>query len=136
MLYINDIFGIAEDDSFISYADDSTVFSNGKTWQDASDKKNYKLEILYSWFYENHLVLNISKTVYLLFSNHVDTLPLNIDLQISKPNRVTSAKYQGITFDQYMRWNFHGQNIIKRSRYLLFVFAKLKNILNINSLLT
>lgn len=38
--------------------------------------------------------------------------------------------------DQHMRWNLHINNVVKKTRYLLFIFAKLNKIMDLQTIYT
>ena len=84
------------------------------------------------------LSLNISKTVFINFTNKINEQPNNYEIYINniKLKQVNFTKYLGVTVDQHMRWELHITKITKKLRYLLIVFHKLKNLLRRSSLLT
>ena len=43
---------------------------------------------------------------------------------------MTDYKYLGITYDPHLRWNVHISNIIKKTKYLVYVFYRLKNVIS------
>ena len=72
ILYINDLlFQLCDegDDAIISFADDSSVISNLNV---AETNRNNFLKVVSSWLLINQLSLNIGKTVYISFINHID----------------------------------------------------------------
>ena len=101
------------------------------------------LNILENWLCTNYLSLNLQKT--LTFSIYIDKLPNyytsennNFKLKIGNTEirNVTSCKYFGVTLDQHMRWDIHIDNVIKKLRYLLSIFTRLKFILRRRQLLS
>ena len=49
--------------------------------------------------------------------------------------RVDAFKYLGITYDHNMKWNLHIANIVKKTKYLVYVFYKLREIMSKKQLL-
>ena len=131
ILYINDLLFQLGDDAIISFADDTSVISTGKTWNIAETKMNNFLKVIYSWLSLNQLSLNIEKTVYMSFVNHLDCKP-QCDIRINGciVNEVTETKFLGIYVDNRLKWDTHVKSLIKRLRYLIFIFAKLNKIMN------
>lgn len=138
LIYINDIFSALPEGCVVSYADDTILLVSGETWLKVEQKANEHLKKIYSWLGQNKLSLNLDKSVYIMFTNHMDTKPTNFVLKINKRviNPVQSTKYLGITIDSTLKWTSHIKNIVKKTRYLIFVMAKLKNLLNTESLLS
>ena len=81
-----------------------------------------------AWLYENKLVLNFDKKVLITFTNNKTTLSCNVKLQIASHilKSVENTKYLGLIFDRHVKWNGHIRNLTNRTKYLLFMFAKLK----------
>ena len=69
--------------------------------------------------------------MFITFGSYKNSLPddnFTIKIADYNLNRVKSCQYLGIYFDQHMRWDIHVSYLIKRVKYLLFVFYKLKHI--------
>ena len=99
---------------------------------------NKYLTVVNNWYYENKLHLNTKKTMYIAFGNRSDTLPsyLNIHLDNKPLTRVQHTSYMGVIFDQNLKFKEHVYSIFKRTRYLIYIFAKLRNILSNNNLIS
>ena len=84
----------------------------------------------------NKLSLNVGKTVYITFGNYCDSVPNQIDIEIKDKeiNRVESCKYLGIMFDYNLRWDKHIQYIIKKTKYLIYIFYKISKSMTIETL--
>lgn len=134
VVYINSLLSLINEIS--AYADDTIIFCSENTWTEAEAKTNSNLVKMNNWLYHNKLILNIQKTVYVTFGNRSDRLPqdlkINIDnVQIKKD---TQAKYLGVIFDEQLKWKEQIQSIFKKTRYLVYVFAKLRNIIELPNL--
>lgn len=55
------------------------------------------------------------------------------DLEDKKLKRVEPLEYLGLIFDYRMKWNLHTLSIVKRTRYLIYVIARLKNFYGLQS---
>ena len=99
---------------------------------------NRSLAIVNSWYHSNKLILNINKTMYVTFGNRNDSLPQNLTIHLDNHllNRVQSTSYMGVIFDQNIKWKEHVKSIYKRTRYLIYIFSRLKNILSFNNLIS
>ena len=67
------------------------------------------------WFRANKLTLNISKSVYMIFSrkNHND---IDLKLGDTKLPKVTTTKFLGMWIDQNLNWNEHLSKLKKKSK--------------------
>lgn len=137
-IFINDLLSI--NDNIVSFADDTVILVNGKNWVDTKIKANNILIKAYNWFNDNHLSLNISKSNYVTFACNKKMLPSDFEIYITDDNlctylnRVESTKYLGVIIDQFMRWDKHISQLIKKTRFITFLFYKLKYILNYSQL--
>lgn len=61
------------------------------------------------------------------FGNYCDSVPEKIVIKINdvELDRVESVRYLGLIFDYNMRWDNHIHSLINKTKYLIFVFAKL-----------
>lgn len=121
----------------IAYADDTVVPIVGKTWSELEERTTLKLNNIYSWLYRNKLILNVAKSVYITFGNYRDSVPDVVEIQINNStlNRETNTKYLGVTFDYKIKWDVHINNIVKKTKYLVYVFYRLRSILSRKQLL-
>lgn len=96
-----------------------------------------KLDKIYSWLHQNNLILNLDKSVFITFGNYSDSVPVELNISINGHflKRVTNNKYLGITYDCNIKWDVHIKNIVNKSKYLVYVFWRLKKILSKNQLL-
>ena len=145
IIYLNDLLSCV--DGLISFADDTVIMSKAKTWIELETLLNENMKCVMNWLSYNKLSLNKEKTVYITFTNHDNKQPDELKISIHDTDcnttcycdtisRVNYTKYLGITIDKSMRWTEHLNNICKKSRYILYMFHKIKNYLTRNQLLT
>lgn len=122
LIYMNDI-----ENSCILYADDTVVLSVSNTWRGAERKMNELLAKIDKWFIQNRLTLNLEKTVYMALGVYKDSTPsaLNVSIRNQSITRVTTCKYLGVQIDCNLRWEDHINLIVKKTKYLIFIFRKL-----------
>lgn len=128
ILYINDLLTTMPKNSILSYADDTAVISEASSWIEATRQMATMLKQISTWLALNKLSLNVQKTVYMSFGNYCDSVPSNIELKIndSPIERVEQCKYLGIIIDYRLQWNKHIEYILKKTKYLTYVFHKIK----------
>lgn len=137
-IYINDLLDILSDDSIVSYADDTVIFSVENNWYLTEKNMNEKLDKVYKWLNLNQLSLNAVKTVYIAFGSYQDSVPeeLNIFINDHKLQRVEYCKYLGLYLDYRLKWNTHIDSIVKKTKYLIYIVSKLAKFMNENALMT
>jgi len=69
LLYVNDLPMISKELSFIQFADDTSIFINGKSLSDMSKIMNTEMKNVCKWLKCNMLTLNVSKTNYMIMTN-------------------------------------------------------------------
>ena len=138
ILYVNDLLLDMQRDTILSYADDTVVIAADNTWASAREKMNNSLEHIANWLANNKLSLNTNKTVYMTMGNYSDSVPIKLDIEIHKQNikRVTHYKYLGLIFDFNMKWDKHIEYIINKTKYLIYIFAKIKKFMDTKTLMT
>ena len=99
--------------TILSYADDTVVISGDDTWVSAQEKMNKFFDKIANWLALNKLSLNTNKTVYMTVGSYYDSVPRKIEIEIHK---------QKIN----IKWDKHIQYIINKTKYLIYVFAKIK----------
>ena len=63
-------------------------------------------------------------------------MDLNITINNLTLERTNHIKYLGINIDASLNWKLHINILVKKLKYLLFVFARLKYILQANQLIS
>lgn len=128
ILYVNDMLKILPNKCLAAFADDTVIQCVGKTWSKAQKNMSSYLDKIGIWLQRNYLTLNIDKTTYVTFGSYSDSVPEVFQLKIYNEiiKRVNSCKYLGLYFDCHMKWNVHIGNLIRKVRFYLLIFYKLK----------
>lgn len=128
--------------SIVTYADDTALVVEGKTWNEVRVSAEAALNIVTLWLSQNLLTLNVSKTSYITFSGSITYLPPknNFNIKVhhcdsascaccSCPDltRSESIKYLGIIIDQTLSMHQHIHSLSARTRKLIFIFKKLRS---------
>ena len=113
LLYINDISNCSNLGIFVLFADDTNIFVEGKTVEDAYRKANELLHLVKRYMTLNKLHINMSKCCYVHFrprvtvntSVHESEVELSIDgFPIKK---CKTAKFLGVILDEHLTWEPH-----------------------------
>ena len=79
IVYINDLPGSYKLAKFILYADDANIIITGNSETELQSKYNALAEALENWVNENGLLLNVSKTKYMIISNKKTRPAINVE---------------------------------------------------------
>ena len=136
ILYINDFSNSSDVLSFILFADDSNLFLSHKNPLTLANKINSELENVTQWIRANKLSLNLQKTKYMLFSNSIDALPINVVFNETPLEQVSHIKFLGLTVDDKLSWKYHIDDICKTISRNLGIINRLKLYIPLSSLFT
>ena len=120
------MFEVLPENNIISYADDTIIISTGKNWNAAQKNTIKNLQKVGNWLAMNQLSLNVEKTYSITFGIYINSLPDNITIDINGEliKRVPYTKYLGVIIDCHLRWGVHVQQILNKTRYLLYIFRR------------
>lgn len=145
LVYINDLcrMGIASA-RVVTFADDTAIIFRGKTWAEVKSLAELGMTQVACWLENNLLTLNTSKTKYLCFHITQRTCPPDdlCSLKIHSPHcrnllphcgcqsidRCSQIKYLGIILDDKLNWKPHIDSLVSKTRKLLHIFKKLRNV--------
>ena len=129
LVFINDLHRNLNHCNDIQFADDTTIYKGYRSMRYLKWCIEMDLNNISDWFRANKLTLNISKSVYMIFSkkNHND---IDLKLGDTKLPKVTTTKFLGMWIDQNLNWNEHLCKLktkIKRNLILLKIGKKYLN---------
>ena len=134
IIYINDFSQASNIFKFIMYADDTTLFSNLKSFGNNIQTKEYlinaELSNVIEWLHINKLSLNKSKSKYMIFhvpNKDIQYLTLKIDNVIIE--KVDEFSFLGLTMDTNLNWKRHSENICNKCTKIIGILNRLKYVL-------
>ena len=135
IIYINDFSLASQAFTFISYADDTTLFSTVSNLTntpniDPNCLINEELFKINEWLEINKLPLNIAKTKFMLFHMHnkkVNTLTPKISNTILE--KVEEFNLLGLTLDTHVNWKKHSEKVSNNCSRIIGILNRLKHIL-------
>lgn len=115
LIYINDLSKLKLHGQLRLFADDTSLAYIGKSNALIIQQMTEDLEMLLKFFAENLLSLNLSKTKYMIFHSPRIRPSPHRDLVVcsTKIDKVETFKYLGLTFDVFLKWNDHIENLQK-----------------------
>ena len=126
LLYINDIVNCSYLLKFILFADDSTVLLKSHCFQDLNNKLAIEVRRLITWFSANKLVINLSKTNCMLFSNKRGNSRLSITIDNITLEEKDIITFLGVNIDNKLNWKSHIQHICNKISKSIAILRRLK----------
>ena len=121
ILYINDIANVSNIFKINLFADDTSLFHTHDNFECLIKETNQELTRISTWLTTNKLVLNISKTNYIIFTSKGKSYNKNVsNIKIDGNNiqQVNKTKFLGIVIGEHLNWALHIShlcNIIARN---------------------
>ena len=120
-LYINDIANVSNIFKINLFADDTSLFHTHNNFESLIKETNQELIRISTWLATNKLMLNISKTNYIIFTSKGKSYNKNVsNIKIDGNNiqQVNKTKFLGIIIEEHLNWAMHIShlcNIIARN---------------------
>ena len=137
LIFINDIVRCSNILHFNLFADDTCVYLKDDNINSLYRTLNNELIKVGTWISANALSLNVSKTVYLLFSGgkKIENIP-TLYLVGEPVVRQTHTKFLGLIIDEKLSWSNHVNNVLGRTSRMAGILNKIKKLLTRQALKT
>lgn len=131
LIYINDIVHCTDNATFVSYADDTTVFITGSLETEIEVMANKTLSDIDFWASANLLKINPSKTQVILYmpKGKTSTNKMNLFLGSQQLDMVDSVSTLGVYFSKHLTWNAHIDSLHSKMPSAIGVLARMRCIL-------
>ena len=130
-IYISDIFYFVNEHDLTNYADDNTPNVIEKDTESLVNIMEDNISVLMKWFYNNYLLMNADKS-YLLVTNHVDDISVNVGREVIKCE--TSVKLLGIKIDNKLDFSEHVSGLCKKVSLKLHALGRISNYMSTTKL--
>ena len=121
LLYINDISNCSDLGLFILFADDTNIFVEGDSPEDAYQKGNKVLSLVREYMVLNKLHINMTKCCYIHFKPKSSTpiIDPTLELKIEEfpIKRVDCTKFLGVVIDEKISWGPHVTALRRKLSY-------------------
>ena len=134
--YINDIANVSNIFKINLFADDTSLFHTHENVEYLIKETNQELTRISTWLATNKLVLNISKTNYMIFTSKGKSYNKNISnihIDGNKIQQVNETKFLGIIIEEHLNWATHinhlcniiarNVGILQKLRYFIPVYV-------------
>lgn len=129
LLYMNDIFNLNIHGKIILFADDAAIVYCSNNIDSLNKMMCEDIEILFKWFVANKLTLNLKKSKCMIFHpmQHKKNFTLNININGSPIEQVSSYVYLGLTLQDNLHWDAHVNYICSKISSISGVVNRLGN---------
>ena len=127
VIYINDIPGILKVARFILYADDANIILTGDNLNEIEEQLSNLTTALLQWVDSNGLLLNLKKTIYMVFSKR--TIDTNFTVKIGNTliERKSEARFLGVIVDEKLTWTKHIKALRSKMCRYVGIMYKIKS---------
>jgi hypothetical protein len=134
LLFINAIGSIKTHGKLFLFADDSAMVTYHNHEDEIQTSVKADMEKVIEFFTTRKILLNDSKTNFMLFTKRKSELPTSIQLSSDIViHRVKSVKYLGLVIDETLRWNEHIQIMSGKVASATGALWKLKKVLPLDT---
>ena len=130
ILYINDICNVSPVLKLILFADDTNIFCSGSDIVQLSIIVSNELDKLSEWFAVNKLSLNLSKTIFMLFTNCRMEHNVNISINNCEIDMVYKTKLLGVVIDSNLNWKDSVAMVKSKLSKSIAIMHKAKHLLD------
>ena len=106
LIFINDLLNSTVLQKFM-FAGDTTLLLANKNINELFAIINSELQLVYNWFYDNKLSINLVKTSYLLFTNSAHNANHVVLLNDGSIEKQTKTKFLSVITDDKLTWRDH-----------------------------
>ena len=133
----NDLSNCKLNGRLVLFADDACVVYSSDELNDLLHFIQEDLITLTDWYSRNGFSLNLSKTVYILFSkNTINQVFPPVEVNGIIIERVSSFKYLGLMLDERLSWENHIDLIRKKVMPAVRILRRCRSMIHTNHLLT
>ena len=126
LIYINDVINCSNIIKFILFADDTTIMYKTKNINDLNYILTRELKKVINWFSANKLMLNLSKTHTMLFSNKRNKGNLELNIQNIQLEEKEVLSFLGVKIDNKLLWKSHIKHICSKVSKSIGILRRLR----------
>ena len=126
LLYVNDMAYISELLHLLQFADDSTITYSSHNLDIALEHMETEFRHILDWLAANKLIINLSKTHLMVFTNRVRPQSISINANGHTINEITQTKFLGIILDNKLCWDAHIKHVTLKVSKTISLFRILK----------
>lgn len=137
ILFINDIFHVMQDFNLFAYADDISAIVSCDTTRESQDVANDLLDRMSTWFGQNGLYLNSSKTNYTVFRNihNKSHISCNVNINADAVEEKDCVRFLGLDIDNALTWSHHCDGLVGQLNTACYQIRALRSVVGQQTLM-
>ena len=128
LIYVNDMKNSSEILEFVQFADDTTTMYSSDNIIYLKTKLELEGNKVIQWLIANKLVINLTKTQTMLFSNKRGNPIFNINLDNVIINEVEETTFLGIIIDKKLNWKSHIRHLCNKTSKGVAILRIFRNV--------
>ena len=138
LVYINDLPQQCNSLHLTLYADDTSIVISGDSVTETTRRLNDNLARIDNWFTSNKLMINTSKTNFMVFSTKpsIQNSNFNVNINNSTITRVHHTKFLGVIIDSKLTWQDHIMHIKNKISKIIGILLRVRRVLSTKALVT
>ena len=126
LLYVNDMSNSSSILNFTQFADDTTITHSGPNLELLTKEIEQELSKVLDWLLANKLIINLTKTHSMLFTNKRVDRKIIIKANNTNLEQKTECKFLGVIVDDGITWKSHINHISSKITKTLAILRLLK----------
>ena len=131
LLYVNSIIEEPTTvDKMLMFADDTSLLFTSPTLIETQNIANQRINQISNQFADHSLLVNSSKTNYIIFKTPQSNINTNLDILLNniKLQQTEHTKFLGLVIDNNLNWRGHIQYLTKKISSALFLLRRMSQI--------
>ena len=128
LIYINDMKNSSELLKFIQFADDTTLMFRSNSIEKLNSTLEIEADKVVKWLYANRLIINLTKTHTMLFTNKLGNLTLRLKIHNNHLEDKAETCFLGVIIDRKLTWKQHIQHISDKISKTIALLRLLRHI--------
>ena len=126
LLYINDMCNSSSILNFTQFADDTTLTHSGTSLENLTNEIETELAKVLDWLLANKLIINLTKTHTMLFTNKRVDRSIRIQANNTILEQKKECKFLGVIVDEDISWKGHINHISNKISKTIAILRLLK----------
>ena len=126
LIYVNDMCNSSSILNFTQFADDTTITHSGPDLELLTKEIEQELAKVLEWLLANKLIINLTKTHSMLFTNKKVDRKITIRANNTNLEQKTECKFLGVIVDDGITWKSHINHISSKITKTLAILRLLK----------